>query len=130
MLRDDGSVVVPGRAAEPLLRILVLALRDVRRNAAGGQLGADAVRVLYALHHAAVRHDEDRSSAGGTEVFESVSLDSAREWLTATQAAALLECSTRAVRKACSEGRLSARRVGERWLIDPDSIHRYGENAA
>lgn len=123
LVRPDGTVLVPARVAERMLRVLVLGLSDDRRRNAGGRLDPEFVKVLHALQAAASREDSRLSSDVGTMDGESVSVALGR--CTASQAAALLECTTRWVTKACVEGRLPGQKVGSIWLIEREAVEAY-----
>lgn len=123
LLRPDGSVVVPAHLAGELL---AAAVRDLtaraRRDAT--LVSPPALRVLQALHQAAVRHDERPSgSAAGTPEGEP-----SRVEVSTGQAAMVMGCSASYMRRLCRSGAVSARRIGTAWLIDSASLdaHRYG----
>ncbi|MCX8454673.1 helix-turn-helix domain-containing protein [Paenarthrobacter ureafaciens] len=131
LIRPDGTVVVPGSVAEPILRLIVRGLsQSVSGNGGGGRLNADTIGVLSALN-AAAAHEEERSSSGlGTVIADSGIIGSRSDArrLTALEAADLLGCTDRAIRKACTEGRLRAVKFGKTWLIDAQDLdrHRFG----
>ena len=45
--------------------------------------------------------------------------------LTVTQAALRADLTTRAIRKACAEGRLPAHKVGRSWIIDREDLEAW-----
>lgn len=45
--------------------------------------------------------------------------------LTVTEAAIRADLTTRAIRKACSERRLPARKVGRSWVIDREELEAW-----
>lgn len=131
LIRADGTVVVPGSVAEPILRLIVSGLtQSVTGNGGGGRLSSDTIGVLSALNAAAAREEERSSSAAGTVVADSGIIGSRSDAgrVTATEAAALLGCTDRAIRKACTEGRLPAVKLGNAWFIDAQDLdrHRFG----
>jgi excisionase family DNA binding protein len=119
--RADGSVVVPARAVERLLKLLELGVVAARQRGMGGAVNTDMVIVLDALQEAA----GDASSAIGTTVPDSSTLEVSGKLLTAQGAADRIGCSARAVRKACTEGRLRAVQVGRSWLIEENDLERF-----
>lgn len=132
-LRPDGSVLVPPHIADKVLRLLMIALRTAQRANAGGIPARDVVGILRALHIAAIKDAEQASSASGTEESKSVSVKVREspvlafpgQWVSCSDAAALLECSPRSVRKACEQGRLPATKTGRQWLITKDALDTY-----
>ena len=127
----DGSVIVPAPVAEPLLRFLTVGLTNARRGNGGGNLTSDVLAILAALQVAAMRVDEGRSSANGTGIAGSGIVGDSSIWvargdeITVTAAARRLGLTTRAVRKACAENRLRARKFGRQWLIHGDDLESY-----
>jgi len=117
LVRGDGSVVVPPQIAEEVLKVLTHGL-IARVRADGGEISPAARRVLFALHDANVRYvDQQAEHLPMSELGSSRSTPSSVE-LTVDQAAALLECSPRHVRRLVTTGRVSGRRAGWAWLID------------
>lgn len=54
-----------------------------------------------------------------------------KNWLTATETAGVIGCSTGRVRTLCKEGVLSAVKVGPRaWMIDRASAEKIAKNPA
>lgn len=120
LVRDDGSVIVPAAVASEVLRALVRDL-TARVHADGGEVSAEARRVLYALHEAAERREREVASSDvGTLDPQPATVE-----LTAQQAASLLECSPEYARRLARSGRLRARRAGLVWLIDSASMEAY-----
>ena len=131
LIRPDGTVVVPGAVAEPILRLIVRGLsQSSSGNGGGARLSTDTIGVLSALNAAAAREEERSSSAAGTEIAESGIIGNRSDAVrvTALEAASLLGCTDRAIRKACTEGRLRAVKLGNTWLIDAQDLdrHRFG----
>jgi len=48
-----------------------------------------------------------------------------REWITAKEAARILNVTDRRVRQLIHEGRLEARKKGNLWLVRRDSVYQY-----
>jgi excisionase family DNA binding protein len=132
LVRRDGAVVVPARIANPLLRLLTRGILDIRKANGGGVMSADLMIVLEALQISAIRENERVSSANGTAFSVSGNVGIAGDELTSSEAAHLLECTDRAVRKACKEQRLVGRKVGRQWLIRADALdnYRFGKTAS
>ncbi|GAA4040974.1 hypothetical protein GCM10023063_28370 [Arthrobacter methylotrophus] len=126
LVRPDGSVVVPPEVADRVLRILVVGLSESVQRNAGGRVSEPVMNVLHALNAAAAR-EEQTSSANGTVFGEKRTMESMKggSWLTCREAAALLQCTDRAIRKACGQGRLSALKHGSQWLIAEADLDRY-----
>ena len=128
LIRPDGTVVVPGTVAEPILRLIVRGLsQSSAGNGGGACLTTDTIGVLSALNAAAAREEERSSSAVGTKMPESGIIGNRSDAfrLTTLEAAHLLGCTDRAIRKACTEGRLRAVKLGNAWLIDAQDLDRH-----
>jgi excisionase family DNA binding protein len=112
--QPDGSVVIPPRLAGEVLAALI---RDLaaRARAGNGRPSKAALELLYALNDA-------ETSGPGSAAAETRML--AVE-ITAEQAAQVMGCSTRWIRQLAEQGRISGRRVGHLWLLDPASVDRY-----
>ncbi|ACZ84838.1 hypothetical protein [Streptosporangium roseum] len=110
LLREDGSVLIPGDVAPDVLRSLIRDL-TARIRLDGGHPSPSVHRVLYALH-AASEQRERSGSARGSEIGEPGTIE-----VTSAAMAERMGCSTRHVRSLCSSGRLRARRAGRDWLI-------------
>lgn len=119
LVRADGAVVVPPEIAGELLRFLTVGLTE-RVRADGGEVSRSARRVLYALHTAAVRADQQPAFVSETRAAPSGSVE-----LTAQQVADILGCSPQYARSLVRTGQLHGRRAGRAWLIDPNSLDRY-----
>ncbi|MFC1434269.1 helix-turn-helix domain-containing protein [Streptacidiphilus sp. N1-3] len=119
LLRPDGSVVVPPDIADEVLRVLILGL-DARVRADGGELSPSTRRFLYALHESSQLPRRTASTASGTPLSPVATVE-----LTTEQAAALLECIPRYVRRLAATGRIKARHAGRAWLIDAASLDAY-----
>ncbi|MFL0276994.1 helix-turn-helix domain-containing protein [Mycobacterium sp. SMC-19] len=79
-----------------------------------------AYEILAALHLAALHH---RSGTGTETAGRQRNPQDSDVWITTAQAAQLLGCTDRAVRKWCRDGRISATRCGGRWLIRPQHLN-------
>jgi excisionase family DNA binding protein len=117
LVRPDGSVVIPSRLTPWVRSLLEAALSDVRRAGRGGALGVDVLETLDALRVAEMSDIGRLTSTFGTlEVVGNG--DVSGEILTPMQAAQILECTERTVRRALAEGRLPGWKSGARqWLI-------------
>lgn len=119
LIRHDGSVLIPGAVAGEVLAAIVRDL-TARAQRDGGLPTSRAAQVLFALHEAAIRHDE--TSGTGSAEATSATVNSA---VTVTEAAALLECTSRWARHLAETGQIAARRTGRVWLIDADDLERF-----
>lgn len=117
----DGSVVVPARVVERMLKLLELGVVGARQRGMAGAVNVDMAIVLDALREAA----DDSGSVLGTSVPDRRSLDAMGKMLTAQAAADRAGCSERAVRKACAAGRLQAVKTGHAWLIAERDLERF-----
>lgn len=118
----DGSVIVPAHLAGAVRRILV---RDLAQHVrADGGAPTAAVRALvYELARAEHHHDQAAtlpSSGSGTPPAASPIVE-----ISTSAAAVSLGCSAEFVRRLCRSERLSGRRIGRAWLIDPVSLDAY-----
>ncbi|MFE4409077.1 helix-turn-helix domain-containing protein [Streptomyces sp. NPDC056821] len=132
LVRPDGSVVIPPAVAGDVLRALVRDL-TARVRADGGEVTPGIRRLLYALHMAAQRAeqqaDEDRAaprvehqSDSGTAPTASATVGT----VSVAEAAAALECRPEYVRRLARRGDLAAHRLGRRaWAIDRTSLDHY-----
>ena len=88
----------------------------------------ELVEALHSIHLASLTWQERvASSANGTDGDTTAEPVSRLEAMTTTDAADTLGMTERGIRKACMAGRLAARQVGGRWLINRDDIDRYRE---
>ncbi|WP_317992358.1 excisionase family DNA-binding protein [Streptomyces sp. JV180] len=116
LLRPDGSVVIPGPLAGPVLRVL---LRDVgaRLSVDGGKVAPGLPGLLWALKEAADRAEAEGGSAPGTPAERPVSVE-----ISTAEAAQQLGCSEGYVRRLARAGRLRGRKVGPVWLVTEAAI--------
>ena len=124
LVRSDGSVVVPAGVADAVVRLLVLGLTEAQHANAGGRVSPQMMDVLHALNAAAIREDE--MSARGRDYSSSGKINvSVQNLLTPQEAAALLQCTDRQVRRLCEQGKLPARKLGQHWLIAEPDLDKY-----
>ncbi|MCP3769505.1 helix-turn-helix domain-containing protein [Streptomyces sp. MAR25Y5] len=131
LIRPDGSVVIPPAVASDVLRALMRDL-TVRVRADGGEVTPGVRRLLYALHTAAQRADNEHGSGNGTAPVATVTVTTGTD-VSVSEAAALLGCTAGYVRRLARHGAFQARRIGTRtWAIDRASLdtYRHGEHAA
>lgn len=116
LLRPDGSVLVPGALASPVLRVL---LRDVaaRCLTGGGKVSPSVSGLLWALNEAAEQAEVRDGSAPGTPGAAPVSVE-----ISTSEAARELGCSEGYVRRLARAGRLRGRKVGPVWLVAEAAI--------
>ncbi|XAS66548.1 helix-turn-helix domain-containing protein [Micrococcaceae bacterium Sec5.7] len=132
LVRPDGSVVVPGEIADGLLRLLVLGVTTASQRNAGGRPSPAVLEVLHALNMAAVKADEAPVSVNGPSIGEMGIIEvHSKYWKSSAEAAGLLQCTERSVRRACVAGKLPARKVGRQWLISEEDLdtYRFGKAA-
>lgn len=126
LVQADGSVVVPGAVAEGMLRLLVLGTIEVSKRNAGGLPTAAVIAVLTSLQQAAIKAAEaptsDHGSDGGEKRIMGIQPGS---WMGSKEAAALLQCTDRAIRLACEQGRLPAQMISRHWLILESDLDTY-----
>jgi excisionase family DNA binding protein len=123
-LRCD-VVIVPRRVAAWLEARTELP--RLRRDSRGEDSEVAAVLLALSTAAQAWRDDQTRRSSaaigtGRADVAEPVAPFGG---LTVTQAAARLDVTTRAIRKAIADGRLVAEKTGRAWLIDPAELAHY-----
>ncbi|TDT95334.1 excisionase family DNA binding protein [Streptomyces sp. 846.5] len=124
LMRPDGAVLVPPAVAGDVLRLVELGL-TVRVRADGGELSPAARSLLFALHDANVRYLDGQDALLTMSEFGSSGSAQPSVELTVDQAAALLECTPRHVRRLVATGRVSGRRAGWAWLINAASLDGY-----
>jgi hypothetical protein len=102
------------------LRPLALEVRGADEVASAG---------LHAIHLAALAWREQVGSANGStrDNGAEAGAHSEREHFGTSAAARVIGITDRGVRLACSEGRLSARRVDGRWRIELADLERFKE---
>lgn len=116
-LAPDGSAIIPPRVARWLENTCKL---TADRRILLRDTDPDAYIALTALHlaalhsdngtnHARAQHDSEQSNTWGG-------------WMSTSQAAEALGVTDRCIRNWCNTGRLHARLVGGRWLVNPTSI--------
>ena len=117
---EGPIVVIGGRVAAWLVRRLDL---DSVRVAVRG-IDPEIDAALMNISVAALTWRTRRGCAPATELAHQPQPEPASE-LSTTDAAARAGVSPQAIRKACSTGRLPARRVGGRRVIDPADLEIY-----
>ncbi len=115
------AVFVPG----PLCALLDrLALDDLRKRERGAVPELDAL--LLAIHLAGLSYETNRSaSAPGTLLDNTPEPVAQSTACGVSEAADRLAISTRAVRQAATEGRLTGQLVSGRWLFEPSNIEAF-----
>jgi excisionase family DNA binding protein len=126
LFQEDGSVVIPASIAPEVLRALVRDLSE-RVRVDGGEVSPAVRGVLFALRTAS---DQQPCPAGGSASGTSSDLGVSVREVTTEQAAELLGCSRRYVRRLASLKRVTARRAGRVWLIDRASLDAYRNGGA
>lgn len=118
----DGVVVVPARSAFILERALGL---NEFRIAHRGQ-DAELDQVLSALHQAALAYpNKILRSDRGTHPGTGQEPASHSGVMTASDIARTLGITTRAVRRAATDGRLTGRYEGGQWRFTPEDAARW-----
>ena len=117
-------MLVPARVAGPLVTLLTIGVREGRRR--GVPVDMDMVVVLDAIHEAAERWEQSVGAASGTTGpgENRVGLGN-HVLLSVATSAARAERSERAIRKACSERRLRAKKSGRDWQIAEEDLDDY-----
>ncbi|MEH6794029.1 MAG: excisionase family DNA-binding protein [Rhodococcus sp. (in: high G+C Gram-positive bacteria)] len=112
------EVTVPGRVAAFLESRCNL--QELRVSIRGHDRELD--EALLAINLAALHW---RNSATGTAEAPTPELPPRSEWVSTTEAAGILCCTTRAVRKAIVENRLNATRVGRSYRINREDLEHF-----
>lgn len=118
LLPEGVGAVVPGRVAALIHSRTNLG--QLRAEIRGTSPEVDAV--LMALHIAALKW---RGSATGTTQDTTPEPVTSSEWLTTEQAAGLAGVSSRAIRKAIQQERLTATEVAGRYRISREDLEHY-----
>ena len=122
---DGIGVEVPGWAADWLERQTDLAKQRIAARGVDPALD----EVLLAIRRAAVMSRSDSSADPGADLGTTAAGGTAllrtSGQLTVNEAAGLIGIQRRAVRKACTEGRLPAVMVGSQWLIQREDAANY-----
>ena len=113
----SAVVVVPARVAAYLNRHAGLSL--LRRDSSGDP---EVDNLLLAFRLAEL---EWQSSATGTTHAEPPELDRSLQWMSTEQVAGLLGMTGRGIRKAISEGRLKALKVGDHYRISATDFEHF-----
>lgn len=121
-LRPDGSLLFPPETLRAVMGYLSRKLRQDLRQDGGGASAALVVGFIEACAES-VRLREVLE-AQGFPTSEEAAGPAARVWVSATEAAGRMGCSSRRVRQLARDGRLTARLSGGVWLIAADEIDR------
>lgn len=123
---DGPVVVVTSRVASRIARPLGRLLREAREG--GERLDDEVVATVAALERASHHFAASRVAAGSATGTSDLALAELTSWsahgLTTGEVADRLGCSERNVTKLLTTGRLTGRRAGRAWLVDPDSVAR------
>ena len=113
-ITPDGSVIVTPRIARWLdSKTGMTADRRILLRTTD----PEAYTVLTALYLVAI------GSANGTKTTAAQrNKRDYTEWVSTKEAATMLDVTDRCIRKWCTNGRVRARQVGGRWLVDPNSL--------
>ena len=117
------QVIIPAEYAYKLNRLV---LNTIRPKVRGADPQLD--QVLQALGYAGLRWAE--SGRGTNVVPQQEPVRPSTQTVSTTAAAAILGITDRAVRKAITEGRLTATAVDGRWRIDRAELETYRANRA
>src|SRR4051794_16717822 len=115
---NGPAAVVPGRVAAWLNARG--GLNELRMRIRGEDPEVDAVLVALSVAGTAWL-----TSACGTGDASAPEVPPQSTWLTTTEAADRLGLTDRAIRLACSTGRLPAERAGGRWRISREDVEHY-----
>ncbi|MDN4595907.1 helix-turn-helix domain-containing protein [Leifsonia virtsii] len=114
------EVIISGRAAAFLLRYAGLNQYHVDHRGEDPEID----QTLVALKVAALAW---RGTATGTQEAAKPELDRGSQWLSTSQAAAAIQVTDRAIRKAIRERRLHAEKVGRTYRISREQLAHYRE---
>lgn len=120
-VHTGAVVVVPARIAAWLDRHADL--RAIRTGHRGADAEVDSVLIALATAAAAWRQTQQVPPPGTTLARDPE--PAAPSPLTSTQAADLLGCTDRAIRRAAAEGRLSATKSAGRWRIEREDLEQH-----
>lgn len=112
LLGADGVVRTPARLAGWVRSLVEAGLADIRRSGRGFALGADVLEFLDALQSAELS-ENGRIVDGAERIDIGDGIDLI---LNSSQAAALLECDARTVRRAFESGKLRGQKLGHEWV--------------
>lgn len=113
------SVVIPDSLAGDVLRRIMRDLeREIRGN--GGEVTAAARELLWALHYADQRHQQETRSSERTDSAEVGSVE-----IGTADAAARMGCSQEWVSRLVRSGRVRGRIVGRVLLVEAASLDEY-----
>lgn len=112
--QPDGSIRVPAANAREVLSLLVAGLAQ-RAQRDGLPVSEAGRRLLWALADAADRHEQPTGSVVGTPAAQPAILSAVAD---IAAVAARMGCSEAYVRRLARQGRLDARKVGGRWIVN------------
>lgn len=115
-----GSVVVPARIA----RLLMVKILDSYRARVRG-VDPELDTILTALDLAGRRWAAQRADRGTPVAATAEPVEPSNEWFTTTQAADVLGITSRAVRKALAEKKLTGFQRGGQWWIAREELAHY-----
>ncbi|QQM42817.1 helix-turn-helix domain-containing protein [Streptomyces liliifuscus] len=118
----EGMVVVPRSLAAVVFSAVVLHLSD-RTRADGGAITPEARTLLRDLHQAA------SGAVSGTSTPAPATVDTARV-MGVAEAADVLGCNPRYVRRLCHAGRIPAQRIPGGWVIERTALDDYRHGRA
>lgn len=120
---NQRGVTVPAEVAADLLSVAVIGLTELARRH-GEALPAHLQRlvpILNALHKAA---EHPQRPDHGTGDVPPATIEEGCVWVTAGEAGRAIGASPEYVRRLARQGRITARRHGHTWLIDPHSYRK------
>jgi hypothetical protein len=117
---DGPAVVVSGRFAFWLDRTVNLRKLAIDVRGLDPEISEALDAILLAAFTA-----RQATSAVGSKQDNRAEVASHSEHVSTTTAADILDCTDRAVRLACSQGRLSGRCVDGRWQVDRLDLERF-----
>ncbi len=121
-----GEPRISARTAAVLARDPALRRLRIRYRA-----DSTVYRDLLNLAVIGLAYEAGRANATGNATGIAIEAPAAEHCtMTTSQAAAVTGVTPNAIRRAISEGRISARRRGGRWLVDAASAARYGRGLA
>ncbi|MFE8013636.1 helix-turn-helix domain-containing protein [Streptomyces antibioticus] len=125
MTGPDGPLVPP-ELARIIVGPLFRHVRDELRTN-GGTLRPEIEAFMIAVHRAADTTDNPTMSASGSTTSQPATLTDGFEGsvLCTWDAAQVLECTPRHVRRLCETGELPAQRTRSGWLIQQTDLDRF-----
>lgn len=121
LLDADGVVRTPARLAGWVRSLVEAGLADIRRSGRGSALGADVLEFLDALQSAELS-ENGRIVEGAERIVLGDGIDL---MLTSSQAAEVLECDARTVRRAFESGKLRGQKLGHEWVTSQKDLDEF-----